>query len=107
MPGLRVAFALVLMLAAASARGSAQQVATSSSTRFAFTIFVRGVPIGTEQIAVERTASGWTITSSGSTRAPFDAVARLVQAHYTEDWKPLDLSIDGTLQGLPLTYQTK
>src|SRR6185436_2408535 len=35
-----------------------------------FTIFLRGAPIGTEQIALTRTASGWTIASSGRLGAP-------------------------------------
>jgi pimeloyl-ACP methyl ester carboxylesterase len=71
-----------------------------------FTIFLRAVPIGTEEIAVQRTASGWTITSSGRTAAPINLVARRVEVRYTEDWKPLELSIDGTLQGQPLTVRT-
>jgi len=71
-----------------------------------FTIFVRGVPIGTEQVAVAFGADGWTITSSGRTGAPLDLIARHVQVRYTRDWKPLELSVDGTLRGLPLIIHT-
>ena len=64
-----------------------------------FTIFLRGVPIGTEQIAVSRTASGWTIVSTGRLGAPIDAVARRLQVRYTPDWKPLEFTLDGTVRG--------
>ena len=41
-----------------------------------FTIFLRGAPIGSEQIALSRTPTGWTIVSSGRIGAPIDVVAR-------------------------------
>jgi hypothetical protein len=54
-----------------------------------FSIFLRGVPIGTEQIAVTRVSSGWNITGTGRLAAPLDAVARRLQVRYSADWKPL------------------
>jgi pimeloyl-ACP methyl ester carboxylesterase len=71
-----------------------------------FTVFLRGVPIGSEQIAVSRGAGGWTITSSGRMGAPIDIVARRVEVRYTEDWKPIELVVDATLRGQPLSIQT-
>src|SRR5262249_21847863 len=84
---------------------TAQQAAAVPSAA-AFTVFIRGTAIGSEQVAVNRTATGWTITSSGSSGAPVNLVTRLVQVRYTDDWKPLELSVDGTLQGRPLTNHT-
>jgi pimeloyl-ACP methyl ester carboxylesterase len=71
-----------------------------------FTVFLRGAPIGTEQIAISRTATGWTIAGSGRMGAPIDAVARRLQVRYTQDWKPLELSLDSTTRGRPLTIHT-
>ena len=71
-----------------------------------FTIFLRGAPIGTEQVAVTRTADGWTIVSSGRLGAPIDVVARRLQVRYTPDWKPLELTLDGTVRGQPQTIRT-
>ena len=62
-----------------------------------FTIFLRGAPIGSEQIAVNRVASGWTIVSSGRLGAPLDVVARRLQVRYTADWKPIEFTLDGTI----------
>jgi pimeloyl-ACP methyl ester carboxylesterase len=81
---------------------AAGQAPVSSS----FTIFMRSVPVGSEQVSVEQTADGWTITSSSRTGAPVNLVARLVQVRYTRDWKPLELAIDATLQGDPLQDRT-
>jgi pimeloyl-ACP methyl ester carboxylesterase len=72
-----------------------------------FTIFIRGVRAGSEQISLERTAEGWTISSSGQMGAPVELVAKQVEVRYTADWKPLGLKIDGTLRGQPLTVQTE
>ena len=71
-----------------------------------FTIFVRGVPLGTEQITVARTADGWTISSAGRLGAPLDVVARRIQVRYTPDWRPLEFMLDGTVKGQPQSVHT-
>jgi pimeloyl-ACP methyl ester carboxylesterase len=71
-----------------------------------YTIFFRGQPIGNEQIAVTRTAAGWTIASSGRLAPPLDIVARRVQARYTGEWQPVDFSFDGIVRGQPQTVRT-
>src|SRR5690348_8671057 len=68
-------------------------------TASSFTIFVRAVPIGSEQIAVTRGAEGWMITSSSRIGTPIDIVARRVQIRYSADWKPLELIVDATIKG--------
>jgi pimeloyl-ACP methyl ester carboxylesterase len=67
-----------------------------------FTVFQRGIPIGSEQVTVDRSDAGWTITSSSRMGAPLDLVGRLIQARYTPDWKPIELTVDATLSGQPL-----
>jgi uncharacterized protein len=87
------------ILVAASSLG-AQNPDTFSAS---YTIFQRGVPLGSEQVTVDRSASGWTITSSSRMGAPLDVVGRMVQVKYTADWKPLELNVDATVQGQPFT----
>ncbi len=99
--GVRVS-GLALAILAASLAESAQQPSLALPPlpgATAFTIFVRSTPIGTEQIAVSRTAEGWTIVSSGRIGAPIDAVARRVQVRYTSDWHPVELLFEGTVRG--------
>jgi pimeloyl-ACP methyl ester carboxylesterase len=71
-----------------------------------FTIFLRGQPIGSEQIALNRSADGWTIVSSGRLAAPLDVVGRRVQVRYTADWRALELTFDGTTRGQAQTMRT-
>ena len=71
-----------------------------------FTIFLRGAPIGSEQIALSRTASGWTIASSGRLGAPIDVVARRLQVRYTPEWRPVEFTLDGTVRGQQQTIRT-
>jgi uncharacterized protein len=71
-----------------------------------FTIFVRGVPIGTEQIAVTRGADGWTLVSSGRLGAPIDVIARRMQVRYTPEWRPIELTFDGSVRGQAQSVRT-
>jgi len=72
-----------------------------------YTVFLRSVPIGSEQVTTERTDNGWTITSSGRLGAPLDLTTRLMEVKYTADWKPVELSFDATSQGQPLLVHTQ
>ena len=98
------------MAALVTGVAAAQSPATTSPgpdmSASSFTVFVRGVPVGSEQAAITRDAGGWTITGSGRIGAPIDLVARRVQVRYDADWKPLELTVDATLRGQPLTVHT-
>jgi len=83
----------------------AQQPSAAAPSASNFTVFIRSVPVGSEQIAVSRNAEGWTITSSGRMGAPIDIVARRVQVRYTPDWRPIELTVDATAQGQPRSIQ--
>jgi alpha-beta hydrolase superfamily lysophospholipase len=71
-----------------------------------FTIFLRGVQVGVEQISVTRTADGWTILSTGRIGIPLDVTVRRLEVRYTADWKPVDFTIDATVRGQPQAIHT-
>src|SRR4051812_39261966 len=111
MPSLHSIAAAVVALALGAAPGAeAQQPPVPPPLQEAgatsFTIFLNGAPIGSEQVAVNRTATGWTIVSSGRLGAPIDAVARRVQVRYTPEWKPLEFTFDGTVRGVSQAIHT-
>src|SRR5882672_4155579 len=90
------------LLAASAAAPLAQQqppAAFQPGTTSSFMIFLRGNPIGIEQMAVSRTTEGWSILSTGRLAQPFDLLARKVEVRYTEDWKPIAFTIDSTARG--------
>jgi pimeloyl-ACP methyl ester carboxylesterase len=98
------ALALALPLAASAQPPAPVPLQESGATTFA--IFLRGAPIGTEQMAVTRTATGWTVASSGRLAAPIDAVARRLQVRYTPEWRPIEFTLDGTVRGQPQGLHT-
>ncbi|MBI4484735.1 MAG: alpha/beta fold hydrolase, partial [Acidobacteria bacterium] len=98
------------MAAMGPAGAAAQQPAVAppppGTTPSNFTVFVRGVPIGSEQATISRSADGWTITGSGRLGVPIDLVQRRIQVRYNADWKPLELTVEATERGQPLTIHT-
>src|SRR5262245_37611370 len=90
----------LLLTAALAAPASAQQPAAAPDSS-AFTVFVRALPVGNEQIALTRNAEGWSIVSSGRIGVPLDVIARKVEVRYTQDWRPREMTIDATVRGAP------
>jgi alpha-beta hydrolase superfamily lysophospholipase len=76
--------------------------AAPSTASADFVVYLRGIQIGTEQVALARNAGGWTITSSGRMGPPLDIVTRSLQIRYDADWKPLELTLDATARGQAL-----
>jgi pimeloyl-ACP methyl ester carboxylesterase len=100
------ASALLTIAIATSAAAQPQTPPRPTPDAATFTIFLRAVPIGTEQIALKYDSGGWTILSSGRIGAPLDIVARKVEVRYTQDWRPIELTIDATVHGEPQTIHT-
>ena len=99
------AIVAVAALAPVSTTTTTRAQAPSPSTS-TFLVFFRSTPVGNEQVAVEKSATGWSITSSGRVGAPFDLIVRSLQARYDSDWKPVELTLDATLRGQAATMHT-
>lgn len=69
-------------------------------------VFLRGAPVGTEQVTLSRSADGWTVASSGRFGPPIDAVARRIEIRYTSDWRPREFLLEGVARGLSQTIRT-
>jgi uncharacterized protein len=101
--------AIVTCALAAPAAASAQLVPLppqQEANATSFTIFLRGAPIGSEQVSVTRIADGWTISSSGRMSPPVDIVARRLQVRYTADWRPIEFTFEGNVRGQPQSIHT-
>lgn len=83
--------AAILAAGTASAQTAAPAPVTGDAS---FTIVVRGVTIGHEQVTLARDASGWVITSTGRLDAPIDLSITRFEMRYAPDWQPLELKID-------------
>src|SRR5690606_24273371 len=100
---LMVAAALFSTPAAAGAQQAEPQPATDSAT---FRVFLRGAPIGSEDVTVRQDGSGLTITGHGRLGSPIDLVSRQLVVRYNPQGQPIELSIDALNRGTAFTVKT-
>jgi uncharacterized protein len=74
---------------AAQTAAPSQPVAGSAS----FTIFVRGVDVGREQVSMTRSGSDWILTSTGRIG---DVTINRFELKYAADWQPIELHLEAT-----------
>jgi pimeloyl-ACP methyl ester carboxylesterase len=98
--------ALATMLLAWPTGGAGQQVSSAAPASSGFTIFLRAMPVGTEQVSLERTPDGWMITGRGQIGPPFDLVTRSLRVRYDLEWRPRELAVDLTARGQVLKMLT-
>jgi pimeloyl-ACP methyl ester carboxylesterase len=80
----------------ASAAAQAPPPAQPASAESTFTIFVRGVDMGREQVHVSRSGSQWIITSTGKMGG---TTLNRFEVKYTADWQPVELHVEMTQAG--------
>lgn len=71
-----------------------------------YTIFVRGTPIGREEVRVVADASGTTVTSEGRISAPADLVIRRAEFKYGPDWMPQSFTLEANANGADIVLRT-
>ncbi len=97
-------------LVGAGAGLRAQQAAAPPSQAQAkpvgYTIFLRGTPIGREQVRVTTDATGTTISSESRTSLPQPITIRKAEVHYTPEWSADSFSIEGSVNGGEVNVKT-
>jgi pimeloyl-ACP methyl ester carboxylesterase len=94
--------ALVLALAAPAA--AQQAPATAKPT--GYTVFLRGAPVGREEVTVREDATGTTITAQGRLNAPLNVVTRRAEMKYAADGSPERFTLDGSANGNDVSVRT-
>ncbi len=84
----------------------AQQAATPQSKPVGYTIFLRGTPIGREEVRVRADATGTTITSESRASLPQITMIRKAEVHYTPDWNADSFVIEGSVNGGEVNVKT-
>jgi hypothetical protein len=85
-------------LAAFTTLGVVQAGQPDQDGTAAFTIFLRGQRIGSEEVTVTRSPSGWQISSKGRTGAPLDFSFEKFLARYAADWQSQSLEVSGQMR---------
>ncbi len=103
---MRIAHCIVALTLVASpvATGHAQTKPPAGQVEFA--VFYQGSPVGVEQVTVERTPQGITITGSERLGPPLSVLIRRAEARYTADWRPLEFVVEGSVRDQLIAVRT-
>ena len=84
----------------------AAQQPTTPAGDTTFTVFLRQRPVGQETLHVESSADGLLIRGSNRLGPPLDVVTRTAEIHYTTDWRPTRLLLEGTTRDQEVAIKT-
>src|SRR5688572_11104242 len=82
------------------------QVPASGSAATGYTVFLRGSPVGREDVSVQVTAAGTTVVTEGRVASPSPLVIRRAEFKYGPDWSPQSFQLDATAGGQSLILRT-
>ena len=71
-----------------------------------YIVFLRGRPIGREDVTTTRTPDGIVISGRGRLTAPIDVITSKAEVRYRSDWTPESLLIESSVQGRQVTLKT-
>ena len=71
-----------------------------------YTVFVGGTVVGREEVTVQATADGITITGTGRLSGSLNIVMRRAEVRYRSDWTPEVFEIEATVDGGNTVLQT-
>ena len=97
-------FTCVLGLILAGPVAAQQRPAAPKPT--GYTIFLRGTPVGREELTVQEDATGTTITAQGRLAAPLNVVTRRAELKYAADGSPQQFTLEGTANGSDVAVRT-
>jgi pimeloyl-ACP methyl ester carboxylesterase len=100
-PYLRLFHCTWAFLLCVPALAAAQQPAATG-----YTTFVRGNPMGREDVTVRSDASGLTVASEGRVGAPANLIIRRAEFRYGPDGAPVSFELIGTANGGDVTIRT-
>jgi pimeloyl-ACP methyl ester carboxylesterase len=79
--------------------------ATAAIRSYSYTVFLRGAPVGRENVTVRTDPSGVTISSQGQLPM-LNVVTRRAEVRYRSDWMPESLVLESTVNGADILLRT-
>jgi pimeloyl-ACP methyl ester carboxylesterase len=71
-----------------------------------YTIFLRGTPVGREEVTVREDASGTTVTAHGRLGAPLNVITRRAEVKYSADGSPEEFVLEASANGSNVAVRT-
>lgn len=99
---MRFLYFICALVVAAAAPATAQQGQPPSETQ-GFIVFLRGAPIGREDVTVRTSADAIIISGQGRLAQPLNIITRRAEVRYRPDWTPESLEIESSVQGRDVT----
>lgn len=95
---------LILALLAAAPAAAQQAPAADGNTQFL--VFLRGAPVGREEVMVLKVPEGWIVRGSSRLGQPIDITSRVAEVQYDTEWRPTSLHIDSIVRGQDVSLKT-
>ena len=92
------ALALLVLLHAGTLSAQPPAAPPGQSATNQLSVFVRGVPVGVEDVTVTRSAEGTTITGTARIGAPSGVTVRKAEIRYGPEGQPLGCHIEGAIR---------
>ena len=97
----------LLLLIALPAFAQQGQPAPAAPPGVGYTIFLRGAPIGHQEVRVRSDAQGLLISGQGQIAPPIDVITRRVELKYRPDQTAESLLLEARIGGVDVTLNTK
>src|SRR5690242_19838496 len=96
---------LLLFLAIPAAAQQAQPTSAPPNS-VGYTIFLRGTPVGHQDVAVHSDAQGLVITGQGQIAAPIDVITRRAELRYRPDLTAQSMTFDARIADVDVMLTT-
>jgi len=97
---------LFLALPAASVVAQGTTATPAAPAAVGYTIFLRGVPIGHQDVTVRSDAQGLVISGQGQIAEPIDVITRRAELKYRPDQTAESLTVEARIGGVDIKLQT-
>jgi pimeloyl-ACP methyl ester carboxylesterase len=97
--------ALLLALPARAQQPAAQQPVAAPAA-IGYTIFLRGMPVGHQELTLRSDAQGLVISGQGQIADPLDVITRRAELKYRADQSAESLTLDARIMGVDVTLHT-
>ena len=97
---------MFLALPAASGFAQVRAQAATPAPAVGYTIFLRGTPIGHQEVTVRSDAQGLVISGQGQIAQPIDVITRRAELKYRPDQTAESMTLDARIGGVDVTLQT-
>ena len=96
----------MLFLALPAQAQQPQPAPAAAPAAVGYTIFLRGTPVGHQELTVRSDAQGLVISGQGQIAPPIDVITRRAELKYRPDQTAESLTVDARIAGMDVSLQT-